>query len=511
VLVGLCLMVLLLAIVPFRNGLDLMWGWWLDRPEYSHGVMMPMLAAFLIWQQKDRFEKLAFPGSWWGVALVAVGAMLLALGTLSAVKTIIQYAYVVTLAGVMVSLVGSRAAPLLIVPCAVLVLMVPLPEFIFKNLTAELQLVSSKIGVAVIRMFGVSVFLEGNVIDLGTYKLEVAEACSGLRYLFPLMTMGFIMAHFYKAAFWKRAIVFLSSIPVTILMNSLRIGIIGVMVDRWGQSMAEGFLHDFEGWVMFMASAAVLLLEIIVLSRVGRDRRPWREIFGLELPAVTPASAPRSYWQANTPFVVSCAAVVVLAATSLFSSERVEVVPERSSFAEFPNQLDGWSGQRKPIEAEYLDALKLDDYIMSDYRNSVGVPVNLYVAWYNSQRAGQSSHSPRTCIPGGGWGISSLDQVNIPQVSMGDVPLRVNRVLIANGANQQLVYYWFQQRGRVITNEYMVKWYMFWDSMTRRRTDGALVRLIAPVPQGQTLEQAEKELQNFVRTIAPRLDTFTPG
>lgn len=107
-------------------------------------------------------------------------------------------------------------------------------------------------------MFQIPVFLEGNIIDLGVYQLQVVEACSGLRYLFPLMSLGFIAAYFYQAAFWKRAIVFLMTIPITILMNSFRIGVIGVMVDNWGISMAEGFLHDFEGWIIFMACAAIL-------------------------------------------------------------------------------------------------------------------------------------------------------------------------------------------------------------------------------------------------------------
>ena len=113
------------------------------------------------------------------------------------------------------------------------------------------------------RLFGVSVYLEGNVIDLGVYKLQVAEACDGLRYLFPLMTIGFLIAYFFKATFWKRALLFLSSIPITILMNSFRVGTIGVMVEHWGVRMAEGFLHEFQGWMVFMASGALMMLSLI--------------------------------------------------------------------------------------------------------------------------------------------------------------------------------------------------------------------------------------------------------
>ena len=146
---------------------------------------------------------------------------------------------------------------------------IPLPKFLYNNLSSQLQLISSEIGVWFIRLFDISVYLEGNVIDLGNYKLQVVEACSGLRYLFPLMTLGFIAAYFFKGAFWKRAIIFLSSIPITVLMNSLRIGMIGVTVEYWGVAAAEGLLHDFEGWVVFMACTAVLVLEMWVLAHVG--------------------------------------------------------------------------------------------------------------------------------------------------------------------------------------------------------------------------------------------------
>jgi exosortase D (VPLPA-CTERM-specific) len=325
------------------------------------------------------------------------------------------------------------------------------------------------------------------------------------------MTLGFIMAYFYKAAWWKRAVVFLSSVPVTILMNSLRIGIIGVMVDRWGKSMAEGFLHDFEGWLIFMASASVLLLEIVMLSRIGSDSRPWREIFGVELPAVTPSSALRVCWQPPSPFVASSILVGLLAASSLFLPERVEKIPQRNSFAEFPSQLGNWSGKRSVMKAEYMDVLQLDDYILADYRGMSDQLVSLYIAWYNSQRAGQSSHSPRTCLPGGGWQMTTLEQVVVPDARVGSIPLRVNRAIIENGRDRQLVYYWFQQRGRVVTNEYLVKWYLFWDSLTRQRTDGALVRLIVTVQDGKSIEQAEAEMQSFTRLLLARIEAYVPG
>jgi EpsI family protein len=132
------------------------------------------------------------------------------------------------------------------------------------------------------------------------------------------------------------------------------------------------------------------------------------------------------------------------------------------------------------------------------------------VAYYASQRKGESAHSPRSCIPGGGWEITDLSQRNLDGVAVAGQPLRVNRVLIQKGENKQLVYYWFQQRGRVITNEYLVKWYLFWDALTHNRTDGALVRLVTYIGPGQSVEQADRELSTFAARISSPLEQYVP-
>ncbi len=360
-------------------------------------------------------------------------------------------------------------------------------------------------------MFGISVFLEGNVIDLGTFKLQVAEACDGLRYLFPLMTLGFIVAYFFKAAMWKRVSLFLSSIPITILMNSFRIGTIGVMVEHWGIEMAEGFLHEFQGWIVFMASVGIMFLEMMLLSRVGSDRQPWRRVFGLELPAPRPASA--SFMDRPIPAAAYGSLAIAALSAVLMSTipERREDIPSRADFTTFPLSLEGWAGKSEPMERIYLDQLMLDDYIIANYFKPETRPVNFYVAWYDSQRAGRSAHSPRSCLPSGGWDIQDFSQIDVPGVIIEGKPLRVNRVLIQLGNQKQLVYYWFQQRGRVVTNEYFVKWYMFWDSLTRNRTDGALVRLTVPLTTTDSLSAVESQLVEFAGAAASNLDAYVPG
>ncbi|VAW60389.1 Eight transmembrane protein EpsH / EpsI protein [hydrothermal vent metagenome] len=506
----LCVSLAMLGFV-YSDGLILMEKWWYSREEYGHGYIIPFITLFLIWQKSDKLEHIKFNGSWLGVALTVFGLFLYYAGELSSLYTIIQYAFIVALFGVALSLMGREAFKIIIVPLAILFFMVPLPNFIFNNLSSQLQLISSEIGVAFIRLFDISVYLEGNVIDLGVYRLQVVEACSGLNYLFPLMTLAFISAYFFTGALWKKSIIFLSSIPITILMNSLRIGAIGVTVEYWGPQMAEGVLHDFEGWAVFMSCIAILIGEMWILSSIGKDKLPLREAFGLDFPEPTPKDAQTRSREIPRPFYVSLIIIALVATSVLALPEQIEVEPERKQFVEFPLEFKGWTGKTGYIEQIYIDVLKLTDYSMNDYRGEDGGLVNFYAAYYASQKKGASAHSPRSCIPGGGWRITSLTQYPIENASLDGVPLEVNRLVIQKDEVKQLVYYWFQQRGRIVTNEYMMKWWLFWDSMNANRTDGALMRLTTVLRPGQDISIADKRLKDFARQVAPILPEFIPG
>ena len=136
--------------------------------------------------------------------------------------------------------------------------------------------------------------------------------------------------------------------------------------------------------------------------------------------------------------------------------------------------------------------------------------MNFYSAWYEIQRKGASIHSPKSCLPGGGWVIKSHTIDSIEGVDAYGQDLQVNRVVMQMAEHTQLVYYWFQGRGRNITNEYAAKWYIFWDSLTRQRTDGALVRLVTYVPEGSDIAEAEVRLRRYLDVVYPQLPAYIP-
>lgn len=508
---GLLLAGLALLVFIFRNGLTMLVEWW-EKPEYSHGYMIPLVAAFLVWQRVNRLPAASERGSWAGVALLVIGLAAFIVGELSSLRSIVQYGFLSCFVGIILSFFGRGAVLLLWAAFVYLFFMIPLPDFLYSNLSGRLQMLSSQIGVAIIRLFQISVFLDGNVIDLGPMKLQVAEACSGLRYLFPLTSFGFLIAYLYRGPRWQQAILFLSTIPITILMNSIRIGLIGVTVDKWGIHMAEGFLHDFEGWVVFMGCLGFLFIEISIFHAFMKDGVGLMDRLNLDTPKLDiRLSDFRVDARHQRPFLVALAIMLVSLPFVGFIDERPEIVPERQSFDRFPMQHAGWSGRNLVLDGQTLDTLKLTDYKQIDFSNADGTHINFYVAWYASQKYGVGIHSPRACIPGGGWEITELEPHTVQSVThVSGLPLTVNRALIQKNGVSQVVYYWFEGRKRDITDEYLAKWYLFWDALTQSRTDGALVRLVIYAGTPEEIAAADRTLEGFLKDFYPLLPTYTP-
>jgi exosortase D (VPLPA-CTERM-specific) len=387
--------------------------------------------------------------------------------------------------------------------------MIPLPQFVLREVSHALQLVSSQLGVALIRQFGISVFLEGNVIDLGSYKLQVVEACNGLRYLFPLMVLGFLAAYFFRGPWWQRLLIIASTIPLTIVINSLRIGMIGVTVEYWGVQMAEGLLHDLEGWFMFLVCLALLVAEMALLARLDPQRRGLGGLLALELPAPAPAGAGLSVRRNGPASLAVLGLLVAAAALAAVAPQQQLQKPARQAFTAFPLNLPGgWQGRADRIAPDILAVLAVDDYFIANYARPAAPWVNFYTAYYASQSGGQSSHSPRTCIPGDGWAIVSITPLVV--ALDGGARMTVNQAVIQKGEQRQLVHYWFQQRGQAMTGEYEVKWGILRDALLHDRSDGALIRLVTPVLAQEGQAAAEQRLTDFLRTVQPHLRAFIP-
>lgn len=260
----------LVAIPVFWLGMTSLGQAWIT-PVYSHGPLIPLISLYLFLRELRYAPPLdttapvnRVPGIWVILLSLAFGIF----GNLVKIPDLVTYALIIWVGGVVLTCMGWNRGKKHQLPVLHLIFMLPLPQFIYWKMTIILQLISSELGVWFIKLAGVPVFLEGNVIDLGVYKLQVAEACSGLQYLFPILSFSYLFSILYRGPFWHKVVMFLMAAPLTIFMNSFRIGVIGVLVNSYGIGQAEGFLHFFEGWVIFGSCIALLFVTAVLLQRL---------------------------------------------------------------------------------------------------------------------------------------------------------------------------------------------------------------------------------------------------
>lgn len=506
---------LALAIYIYSDTLSFLLDNWLYDDNYSHGLFIPVISLFLIWNARRELWPHVGRGSWWGAIIVAAAGILFVVGEAGTLHFLLHISFWMILAGLTVCVVGVQGARTSAFPLLYLLTAIPLPGLLHQTLSGQLQLLSSSLGVGCLQLVGVMAYQEGNVIDLGPIQLQVVEACSGLRYLFPLVSLSLLCAYLYQDRFWKRALVFLSSVPIAVMLNGFRIGMIGVLVDNFGSAAAEGFGHFFEGWIFFVASLGIVLGEIWLLGRVsaGTSPKDWGQLLRLKrsglsepMPGVSMRADVRVL-RFSPQLWCSFGLIGILAVGSSALVKSEEIIPSRSAFLDFRMQLGPWQGVALAMEKQYLDVLKLDDYLLANYANDRQA-INLYVGYYGSQQKGRTPHSPAACIPGGGWAINSLNVVDARLQAGSAFP--VNRAVIQKGDEKQLVLYWFKQRDRLLAQEGLVKFYLFWDSVIKHRSDGALVRLVTPILSQDDETAAERRLLEFAELVSTELPRFVP-
>ena len=494
---------LLALVVLFWGAFGNLWARWGEQQELSHSYFIPLISAWLLWTNRKTVTQSVGEPSFAGVALIGGACLLALLGRVTESFLFQQIGIVIAIAGLVAAFGGLALLRATAAPIAFLFFAVPPPYMLITILSWKFQEWSSILGVAMIKMMDIPVFLTGNIIDLGEYKLQVAEACSGLRYLFPFLSLGVMTAYIYRGPLWHKAAIVAATVPITILMNSVRIAVTGALVQAYGTGHAEGALHFFEGWVVFILCLVALFGVVTALGLLQNPRVSALAALGSpEIPARTPSKGGLKRLPA-----LACAGALTLATLLAARATTVEslITPPRADFDGLPLEFAGWRSQTRELTPEIADVIGADDTIVVDLLSPTGESLNIYAAYLEARRDGRSWHSPRQCIPGGGWEIRSHTVVTAGAAFNG-APLHYNRLVIENRGQRQLVYYWYPQRGRNVANEFMMRFYLTFDAVTRKRSDGAMVRLMTNVADGEGLDGAEARL----RATLERMEGFLP-
>jgi exosortase len=232
---------------------------WGANDNYSHGFLIVPIAGYLVWQRRAALAATPVTPSWLGLPVMIGGLAMLAAGTLGAELFVARVSLPVVLAGAVLFLGGWRHLRQLAFPLAFLLLMIPVPAIVFNQVAFPLQLLASRAGESVLRVLDIPVLREGNIITLANTTLEVAEACSGIRSLVSLLTLSIVYAHFTEVRRTMQVALVLSTIPIAILSNGLRVAAIGIAAYYYGPAAAEGFFHSFSGWMVFVLALAMMV------------------------------------------------------------------------------------------------------------------------------------------------------------------------------------------------------------------------------------------------------------
>lgn len=516
-----------------------------DSDDSNYCYLVIPLFLYLLYDRhvQFRFGKL----SWdiLGLIPICFSIGLIMVGEFGSVETLMYIGILGCVVGITFLLYGRRIRHLFF-PLLILAFIVPLPPFANRVMTFQLKLAASSMATLMLRLSGASVFQDGNIIDLGITQLQVVDACSGLRYLIPLLLLGLLVGYFFSKGLWRRVVLLFFVIPVSVLLNSFRIWVTGFLTIKGHGELAENLFHDFTGWLVFMIAGAILFGITRILNRInhrhtqthadnlseetnsvlieqsesgeGRSVRPSSERSGrpssIDSPPPTSnleQSAPPTAAGLTRPVVLT-AIVCLMFITSGYALKKIPSarnLPEREEFKSFPMQIGKWHGKRSYISKEILDQLWADDYVQATYfnRNS-GNAIHVLIPFYEYQGTRHTAHAPQSCLLGGGWALTeSKDRT----ISLDDgQQIKLMTMNLQKGNSKILGSYFFFMRGRVITSPWMNKFYLMWDSFTKQRTDGALVRAEMVVAPGQSMDEAWMELAGFVAEMWGILPAYVP-
>ncbi len=507
----LCL-ALLSAGVYFQTGVGALLEAW-TLPEYSHGPLIPILSGFLFLRHLKRVPILTGPVTDRGVGVIVIllAMVLGGIGRLIQIDDFAAYALILWSGGLILISFGWAQGKQFWPPVLHLIYMLPLPGVLYYGLSTWLQGVSSVLGVYFLDVLGVTVFLDGNIIDLGVYKLQVAEACSGLRYLFPILSFSYIFAVLYKGPMWHKAVLLISAAPITVFMNSVRIAMAGVVVDNYGIEYVEGLTHFMEGWVIFLVCVLLLFALARVMLMLHPQKLRLTEALDLDFDGMRPQLARLRLIQPSAALIAVTLVMTAGALVWQVIPPRPLAVVEREAFHAFPLQMGDWvSSMPQRLDAETAKILAADDYhAVTLQREGTAAPVDLFTAWYQDQMEG-GTHSPTICLPSAGWEISGLEQIDAPADVAGG-PFTLNRAYIQKGLDRMVVYYWYDQQGVRTASSYYAKLLMTVSKVQTGRSDGAIVRLITPIAADESDEMAEQRLKDALRAVVEPLPRFLPG
>lgn len=495
-----------LFVVAFWNPLKGIVNTWATNDDYSYGYLIPFVSAYLFWDMRDKAKGLIFKPAWAVLPVLLLFTLVSVYGVLGSSGNIARPAVPVMFMLIFAFAFGLEAFKRFALPLGFLVFIVPLPAILDRTLGVFLKSVSSQLGGLLIRMSGMSVHVSGNVIDLGVTQLQVVDACSGLRFVFPLLALGIIYAYFFEKVRWKQLICVIATVPIAIVTNGLRIGITAILTHYIGPEMAEGFFHDFSGWAIFMV-AFVFLFALGRVLRFFPPRRKTSDEAGTNQNQEA-VSESKTYSDSKYAYTVS---IVILATIAFLGTTTGNLPPVqlKDGIGAFPISLNGWNGYKQSLDPIIIAKSGAEEAFSAYYRNPANDSVYLYIGYRSTSFLENYNffHSPTVCLPSSGWKELETSTHVIKNVhTFGE--LKVTKMLIEKMDSRQLVYFWFQTKKWATHDKNINRFHLTLHALQRDNTHDIFARTITPISSNESFKTAETRMDNFVRDAISTMQQF---
>ncbi|RII27487.1 MAG: EpsI family protein [Geobacter sp.] len=483
------LVVLYAKIVP-----DMVLDWYKDE-NYSHGFIVPLISGYFLYTRWAELKVTPVAPRNAGLLVIIFGFLQLIFAWLGSEYFSMRSSLIVLLVGFILYFWGASVLRVIAFPVAYLFFMVPIPYIIYDAVAFPLKLFVTKVSVAFLKLVGVVVLREGNIIMFPTTTLEVADACSGIRSLISLLALAVAYAFFLRIKPWKRVILICAAVPIAVATNAMRVIVTGILAQHWGEKAAQGFFHEFAGLAVFGVAMVLLVSLGVFLSRGQKteDREQKTEDREQKTEDREQKTEDRGR------FVI---VYMLLIAAGLYLYLHSDVtVPINKPLAQFPATVSKWHMTGESfLSDDVQQVLKATDVLYRQYTGPSGKRVSLYIGYHGGGKGTGEIHSPKHCLPGSGWYELSSQR---SMLVMEGEKLNLVRAVYQKGESKELFLYWFVAKGRTVNDEYSLKMSEITNSLLYRRRDTAFVRISIPFDTDErgSLETGERFIKDFYPII----------
>jgi len=490
---------------------------WIHDENYSHGFLVPIIAGYFLYTRWTKLKDATVMPCYKGLAVILLGLFLLLAGWLGTEFFTMRISLIVLLAGLVLCLLGTTVFRIVALPLSYLFFMVPLPYIVYDAVAFPLKLFVTKVSVAALKMMGVMVLREGNIIMFPATTLEVADACSGIRSLVSLLALATAFAFFQNSTPWKRFILICSAVPIAIITNAMRVIMTGLLAQHWGAKAAEGFFHEFSGLVMFAVALLMLVSLGALMGRLGQgsgskttsEREDVQSRKGVEGKSAETASNGAENPDTHSRIAVFRFIIVyiLLISTGLYLNMHENIqVPIKKTFDQFPRTISEWNMKSEfTLPDDVQKVLRASDVLSRDYVTPEGKRVNIYIGFHGGGRESGEIHSPKQCLPGSGWfEVSNRKKC----LDVAGSKINLVQAIYQKGESKELFIYWFQVREKTIDDEYSLKLAEIINSILFRRRDASFIRISVPFEDNESTALALGE--RFVGDFYSSIREFLP-